>query len=392
MIKNALKEALLTLLALLCGPILTAQETESFALPNGLQIRTRHLANTGIVSARLVLSWTEGDEKAPAGTAWIMSMVLPALGSGGMDRDEFQSRKDQAGVLSQITVGNGWIAWTFDAVPANADMMIQLLADEALRPAWAASERLPELLAKAWEGRQFKDERSEAVHAFKTAVKDPDVPNLPDAPIDAERFYALWSNVRRPEIAALCIVGDIESLSLRRIIFQHFGPWEGVRANKTEAEQTKTAKTTNASKPEWLKRLVNRNEDCPEIWVGWNLDNLSPDEIAPFTALIPWLLREALPASDEVISAWEADPGGRWFRAAARPGVSLEKLESRLKAMLNLSITQEMLDSAIAARDEHARFNTLRPRRALEQGVSFTPSELSEIIPFLTQFTTSPFF
>jgi len=338
-----------------------SKEIQSFTLPNGLKVITMPLANTGIVSARLVLSWTEGTESAPFGTAWILSKVLPSMGSGGMDRADFQIRKDQAGTISHIAAGDGRMAWTFDALSANADMMIQLLADEALRPAWTLSETLPEVLNKAWDSRHLSDERLEAIQAFKRAIKDPQIPQLPDAPIDTESFFALWANLRRPENATLSVVGDIESLALRRLIFQHFGPWEGVRSLADESTPGPLKHATDELIAKYHKG------DSPEIWIGWNLDALPSEESAIFTPLVPlvsWLLKLTLPVSDEIIKTWQADQ--RWLCATGQPGVSPDILESHLKSLLNLPVTQELLDKAIAARNEYTRADTLNPHRALD--------------------------
>ena len=349
-------------LIFLACPLTAGEETQTYSLPNGLEVRARHLANTGIVRARLVFSWTEGTEHAPVGAAWMMSKILPVLGSGGMDNATFQSRKDQAGVLSRIDAGRGWVSWTFNAVPADADMMIQFLADESLRPSWARSEQLPKALAKANNDRLSHDTREEATRAFRNDVGDDSVPQPPIAPIDRKQFVAMWTSViRRPERAVLSVTGDIESISLKRMISQHFGPWEGVRPDDADA----APKTTTIT--ERPKRVVHRISGTPEVWVGWNLDVLTSTEITPAKAIVPWLLRAVMPVSDEVINTWEADPGGRWIRATGHTGVSPEKLESHLKSALDMSITQDLLDKALKARYEYIQANALYPRRALER-------------------------
>ena len=373
------KIVLICLMALNCP--LNAEEAETYRLPNGLEVRAVHLANTGIVHARLVFSWTEGTEHAPIGTAWIMSKVLPSLGSGGMDRETFHSNKDQAGVLSRIDAGRGWIAWIFEAVPANADLMIQFLADEALRPSWAKSERLPRALAKANDDLAFGDARERLVHVFRNEIGDANIPQLPTATIDEdpfsaissprplpvvptnrEQFVTMWTKViRRPEKAVLSVTGDLATISLKRAVNQHFGPWEGIRPDKPIAA---TAKTFTAK---WPKRTVYVEIGTPEAWIAWNTDALAPEDAAPAMALAPWLLRAAMPISDEIIGSLEADPDGRWVRAVAQANVSPEKLESRLKSLLNLSVTQDMLDRAISARNEHVRAHALYPGRAARQ-------------------------
>jgi len=353
--------AIITPVVLTC-PLTAGEEIQTYSLPNGLEVRARHLANTGIVHARLVFSWIEGTEYAPVGAAWMMSKVLPVLGSGGMDNATFQSHKDQAGVISRIDVGRGWIAWNFNSLPADADMMIQFLVDEALRPSWTKSEQLPKALAKANSDYLFYDTQGDPVQSFKNNIGDISVPQPPVASIDRRQFVAMWASViRRPERAVLNVTGDIESISLKRMINQHFGPWEGVRPGRVAPVPIKTTKT------EWPKRTVHRSFGISEVWVGWNLDVLTSAEILPATELIPWLLRAVMPTSDEVINTWETDPGGRWIRAIGQTGVSPDKLESHLKSALNLSITQDLLDKALKARDEYIRANVLYPHRALEQ-------------------------
>jgi predicted Zn-dependent peptidase len=190
---------------------LCAQEEVDHSLPNGLEVRARRLANIGIVRARLVLTIDEGPgSPAPAGTARLMAEVLPRLGSGGMDRAAVEALRDLSGVSSRVDASGGWISRTFESLPANVEMMFQLLADGSLRPAWAKSDGLPEILARAQEGR---------------AGGSPS-----EAPMDQGRFVALWSgSVRRPKRAVLSVEGDIESIPLRRSVAQNFGPWEGVR-------------------------------------------------------------------------------------------------------------------------------------------------------------------
>jgi hypothetical protein len=349
-------------LTILTNPLL-AQESEVFRLPIGLEVQARQLANTGVIRASLFFSWTEGADYAPVGAAWMMSRILPALGSAGMDSAAFQNHKDQYGTLSRIDSGRGWIAWTFDAMPSNADMMIQLLADESLRPDWAKSETLPEAIASANYDRLFRGIREAAIHTFRSDIGDVSIPQMPEAPIDRQQFITMWTNViRRPEKAVLSIAGNLESISFKRLIHQHFGPWEGVRA---KADTT----PAKAAIPEWpspFRRFI-AEIGLSEVWIAWNLYILSSEDAALTMTLVPWLLRVVMPASDEIINTWQADPDGCWISAIGQPGVSSEKLESHVKSVLNISVTQDQLNRAVKARNDYIRANALHLDRALRQ-------------------------
>jgi len=181
--------------------------------------------------------------------------------------------------------------------------------------------------------------------------------------------------VRRPEKAVLSIAGDLESISFKRLIHQHFGPWEGVRADRAD---TVTAK---AAVPEWPGSVRRSLTDIgsPEVWLAWNLHALSQEDATLAKALFPWLFKTALPASDEIINTWQADPGGRWISAVGQPGVSSEKLESHLKSALNVSITQDMLNIAVKARNDYIQANALHPDRILRQATVLTPPTLGEM-------------
>jgi hypothetical protein len=289
-----------------------SQEAKIFQLPNGLEVRARHLANTGVVHARLVVSWTEGNEIAPIGTAWIMSEVLPALGCNGMERGAFQTQKDQSGIISNISVGRGWIAWEFDSDPANADLMIQFLADESLRPFWPGALRLSELLEKIWQERHFLDIRAEAAQKFRVAAQDPNVPQMLAAPIGQDKLISLWAaNVWRPEKAILCIAGDIESISLVRLVNQHFGPWPGTIPN---APKRAVNGGDSAKDGQWLEisHYKHRDSAIPVVWFGvGDLPSIDASEKeGAIKALLPWILESGLPRVDETLSGWEACPSG----------------------------------------------------------------------------------
>jgi len=383
-LSNKIPSAIVLAVALLLArPSLAAQQTIGYTLPNGLEVRARHLENTGVVCARLVFFIHEGsgrvssgtDTTVPEGTAYLMQKVLPLLGCGGMGRADFETAKDRSGILSRVAAGQGWISWTFESLPANAEIMIQTLADESLRPAWHKSEGLPSALAALWDDRA-SDEREKAVRAFRVAAGDAAAGRLPEAQIDQDGVVALWSAaMRRPERAILSMVGDIESIPLRRTINQHFGPWDGPMRQGVETLgiSPKTAplpgmaqpRTSHDDKP--AKRVVSLESAFPEVWVAWDLGAIPPQEASALAALIPWLLRETLPATDGTIRDVEIDPGGRWLRATGHDGVPPDSLESRLKTLLAAPVTQGQLDAALKAKDEYERTCWLRPQRALEQ-------------------------
>jgi hypothetical protein len=373
---------------ILSAPPAAAQEAMRYSLPNGLEVRARHIAGAGTVRARLVFSVREGGAgAAPAGTAFLMSRTLPLLGAGGMGRAAFEAQKDQSGALSNVDAGAGWISWTFESLPANAEMMIQLLADESLRPAWLKSDALPKILAKAWEADQSSDAREDAVRGFRMAAGDAAAGRPPEAPIDQDTFVALWSAaIRRPESAVLSIVGDIESIPLMRAVAQHFGPWEGVGAKGGGAA------AGHRKGEKRIEHIARTGAPFPEVWVAWDLDALQATDAEMLAAMIPWLLRTPPPvlASSQTAGCprdIEIDPGGRWIRAVGHGGADAGAMESGLMALLAAPITQDRLDAALAAMDEHAMSSALHPQRALEQlergprpAAPAAPEELSEML------------
>ena len=393
---------------ILARPHAAAEEATSFRLPNGLELRALHLANTGTVRARLVFSIREGlfprdpvDEPlfqrkpgdrdkltyTPKGTAFLMSKVLPLLGCAGIDRMTFEGLKDRSGVLSLVEAGSGWISWTFESLPSNAEMMIQLLADEALRPAWLKSTGLQEILDRVWERDQFYDARDEAANAFRDAAGDAAAAHLPRGRFDPAGFVALWSAaVRRPERAVLCVVGDVESIPLRRAVAQHFGPWAGPRSD-AHGSAALAPPATHREKPEHI--VIGTG--ATEVWAAWDLGAFPPGRAESLAALIPWLLRAMLPMSDNVIQDLEIGTCGQWARAVGADWVSLQLLEAHLKELLATPLTKDKLDAALKARDEHARADALHPHRMLErlglpdQDTDHTPPTLEELADMLAK-------
>lgn len=358
-----------TLVSLAFHIPLFAQDSNIFSLSNGLEIQTRHLANTGIVHARLMFAWTEGVENAPVGTSWMMSKILPGIGGNGMEREAFQSQKDQAGVLSRIMVGRGWIAWDFDAVQTNADLMIQFLADESLRPTWPKSDDSDELsaaLVKTMANIRLHDiqgSREVAIHAFRTTIGDPGVAQLPLEPISREQLISYWNaNIRRPERAVLHITGDIESVSIVRLVNQHFGPWEGTRPQN----DTLRPVIPRLPKNNIVPTDQNHQAGEPEIWIGWNYDGLSSSDATIVSTLMPWILNTVRPASHEVIRVWEPDPGGYCIRVLGHTNTASDELESYAISLLCQPLITDQVESAIKDRNDYVQASGLYPARALE--------------------------
>jgi hypothetical protein len=343
---------------------LRSQEIKSFSLPNGLEIQARHLANTGVVHARLEFSWDEGTVRTPLGTAWIMHKALPALGCNGAERDAFQSQKDQDGVISSISAGRGWIAWDFYSAPANADLMIQLLADESLRPLWPGGEQLTALLKKIWEESHFMDIREEAAHFFKDAAKDRNLAQLPNAPVGHNQFIALWgANVQRPTRAVLRVSGDIESISLLRLANQHFGPWAGIRSSSAKEAEAQPRTQRQFSGP---GVPTNIDSAVPVLWIAVGGFASASGEMA-VKALLPWLAKAGLPSSDAAISSWEASPEGSWLKAVGWAGRPMDELHSHFLSLLHQLATEKTIGKALSALADSETTSLLYPAKAFDE-------------------------
>jgi hypothetical protein len=295
----------------------------------------------------------------------------------------FLSHKDEAGLLSNVNAGRGWIEWSYCATPENAEIMIQFLAEEVLRPSWTKAETLAQALSKAWTSLASREGRAAASHAFRASIGDANIPQLPFGPIDEKRFIGLWENVRRPVKAVLHIAGDIESAPVKRPIYQHFGPWEGIRADKPSGHRPALPTA------EWPRRAVYNDWGKAEAWFAWKLDSFEHAEAVQLAALMPWLLKASMPAWDEVIDRWDADSGGRWLRAIGQPATQSSELEAHvmahLQAIASGMITQKLLDDAIAAKNEHSRAKALYPDRALQPDLQIESPSLERLKEMLKE-------
>jgi hypothetical protein len=241
--------------------------------------------------------------------------------------------------------------------------MIQLLADESLRPLWPGGERLSALLRKAWEESHFLDAREESAHFFRDTAKDKNVAQLPNAPIGHDQFIALWAtNVRRPTKAILRVSGDIESISLLRLANQHFGPWVGVRpSSPVEAEVPPKASRQfpHPGDP------INTASSVPMVWVAVGGLASTSDETA-IKALLPWLAKAGLPSSDTIISSWEASPEGSWVKAVGKVGQPMDELYSHFLSLLRQLATTETVGKALSALADSEAASLLYPAKAFD--------------------------
>jgi hypothetical protein len=176
--------------------------------------------------------------------------------------------------------------------------------------------------------------------------------------------------------AVLYLAGELETVPLKRPIYQYFGSWEGIRA------ESPGNNPINIPLAEWPKRTAHQDWGRSEVWLTWKFDALQAYEAIQLAALLPWLLRASMPAWDEVVDRWDADPDGRWIRAighATTPPSELEAhIRAHLKAVLGGMIAKDLFDKALNSRNAHISARALYPAKALLPAVQFERPGLND--------------
>lgn len=207
---------------------------QSFRLANGLTVLHLQRPNLPIVSAQLVVNagLAASDPARPGAADFAAAM----LEEGTTTRDTLQ-------IAQQIEqLGAGYGAQTrrdstslrIDALARNFPTALELLADIAQHPTFPAEEierqrkaRLSEIV----EARE--DSGTLAEVAFARALYGPDHPygrsNLGTEQsmrsIDAADLRDFWQRWFRPDNAALVVVGDIDTASLRALAERLWSSW-----------------------------------------------------------------------------------------------------------------------------------------------------------------------
>ena len=221
--------------ALGAPPTLTVPPIVTRTLPNGLKIVVVEQHELPI--ADILLQVRTGGESDPAGKAGTASLTSGMLLEGTTTRSALQIDDQQAFLGVSIVTGSAWEQSTVSlhTPTAQLDSALALMADVALRPAFAAADIERVRKARLTALQQQRDRGPTiADRAYAAAVYGSDNPygrpltgtEQSIAAItrdDLTRFYITYF---RPNNATLLVVGDVNPDDIERRVQALFGNWE----------------------------------------------------------------------------------------------------------------------------------------------------------------------
>jgi len=241
---------------------LTLPAAQSFQLANGLTVIHSPKAGLPLVSASLVLRAGQGAN--PAGQPGLAGFTAAMLPEGTTTRSAQQIAESVAalGATLNAQAGGEEARLEFSGLKATARDGLALLADVALRPAFAAPEieRLKaQRLASLAQTREQAPLLANAVGNLVTygeghpLAENPLGTEASIQSVDAAALRGFWQAHYRPERAALVVAGDLSEAELRALVEPLFGAWQGVGmapvATQLPAAKPIAARTVVVDKP-----------------------------------------------------------------------------------------------------------------------------------------------
>jgi len=209
---------------------------KSFKLANGLTIMLVEQHNLPVVSANLVV--LSGSEANPASKPGLASFTADMLDEGTNKRSTLQLAEDVAAIGASLSTGSSSDASTISTrtLKKNADAALELVADVALQPAFAAKEldrvrntRLTQVLQQrdnpnVLASKVFNSEVYGTEHPYGyTELGTEDSIKT----VTREDMLKFWQSGYVPANAALVVAGDLTESELRALAEKHFGRWTG---------------------------------------------------------------------------------------------------------------------------------------------------------------------
>ncbi len=202
-------------------------------LPNGLQLAVVEMHEVPVVDVGLLVrAGAACDPPDLPGLATFTANMLDE-GAGGRGALELAEQVDDLGASLSTGAGLETASLWLHATKARLPQALDLLADVALRPAFADSEvaRQRELRRNALI--QLRDQPTQiapvalnaivyGAHPYGHPVAGNDA-SL--AALDRERVEGFYRTWYRPGTAQILVVGDITPVEARRLIEARFGAW-----------------------------------------------------------------------------------------------------------------------------------------------------------------------
>ncbi|MEE9477547.1 MAG: pitrilysin family protein, partial [Roseateles sp.] len=215
---------------------LTLPAAQSFTLANGLNIIHSQKAGLPLVSASLVVR--AGQSADPADQPGLADFVAAMQPEGTTTRSGQQIAEAAAVLGATLTAqaGDEEARVDFSGLKASAREGLALLADLALRPAFAAPEIERQKAQRLAALAQTREQAPLLANAIANRVTYGEGHPLAanelgtEASIkatDAAALRGFWQAHYRPENATLVVAGDLSEAELRALVEPLFGAWKG---------------------------------------------------------------------------------------------------------------------------------------------------------------------
>lgn len=222
---------------------------KSFKLANGLTVLLVEQHNLPVVAANLVV--LSGSEANPANKPGLASFTADMLDEGTAKRSTLQIAEDAAAIGATLSTGSSSDSSSVSVrtLKKNADAALELVADVALQPAFAAKElervrnsRLTQVLQQrdnpnVLASKVFNSEVYGTSHPYgytelgtEESIKG----------ITREEMSKFWQTGYVPGNAALVVAGALSESELRALAEKHFGKWTG-KASPIERPEVRAA-------------------------------------------------------------------------------------------------------------------------------------------------------
>ncbi|HIK44082.1 MAG TPA: insulinase family protein [Leptolyngbyaceae cyanobacterium M65_K2018_010] len=208
---------------------------ERYELPNGLVVYLMEDHELPLVSGSA--TFRTGSRFEPADQVGLASLTGEAMRLGGttqLDADALNQALEQraAAIETNIDIAAG--SATFSALKEDTEAVLALFADVIQQPAFAPDKI--DLLKRQYSGsiaRRNDPPDSIAAREFRKLVygsASPYARTMEYSTLDAIRrddVIAFYQASIRPEQTILGIVGDFDSATMKQLVEQYFGDWQG---------------------------------------------------------------------------------------------------------------------------------------------------------------------
>ncbi len=216
-------------------PAVQVPEFERYQLPNGLVVYLMEDHELPLVSGSATFrTGARFEPAAQVGLAGITGEAMRLGGTVNLDSDALnEALEDRAASIEtsfDIAAGSA----SFNALAEDTEDILDLFADVIQQPAFA-QDKIDFLKRQTSGGiaRRNDDPDDIASREFRKRVYGVDSPYARSveyatlAAIDRQDVVNFYQASVRPERTILGIVGDFDRTTMKRLIDQYFGPWQG---------------------------------------------------------------------------------------------------------------------------------------------------------------------